>query len=225
MVNTYATRAQRVEPRNALDDFPTQPWATRALCEKLCARHYRLAAQSVWEPACNRGYMARPLAESFGRMIATDVFDYGWSGQEAVQDFLLDWPCPDHPERRVDWVITNPPFNAAEAFLNRALSLADVGVALLLRSQWLHGVGRWRAVFSRYPVVVMPFVERLPLVRGRVDPAVSTATDYSWFVWLRDMPVCGIDWIEPCRKRLEMAGDYAAPEPAEAGGLLKIMEA
>jgi site-specific DNA-cytosine methylase len=30
-----AVMQQRHEPHNSLDDFPTPPWATRALCERL----------------------------------------------------------------------------------------------------------------------------------------------------------------------------------------------
>lgn len=30
-----AVMQQRSEPRDSLDDFPTPPWATRALCEWL----------------------------------------------------------------------------------------------------------------------------------------------------------------------------------------------
>ena len=64
--------ASRVEPYKSLDDFPTPPWATRALMGKLRSLHYRLETQSVWEPACNRGYMARSLSEQFGEVLATD---------------------------------------------------------------------------------------------------------------------------------------------------------
>ncbi|MDO5606799.1 MAG: hypothetical protein Q4G25_16740 [Paracoccus sp. (in: a-proteobacteria)] len=71
---SYTTMSQRAEPRDALDDFPTPPWATRALCEAL--RDY-IGQHSVREPAANRGYMARPLAEYFRAVEASDIHDYG----------------------------------------------------------------------------------------------------------------------------------------------------
>ena len=55
---SHAVMAQRSEPRDSLDDFPTPPWATRALCEKLIGARHDLAGMSVWEPACGQGYMA-----------------------------------------------------------------------------------------------------------------------------------------------------------------------
>jgi len=39
MQNTsHAVMAQRVEPHDSLDFFPTPPWATRALCEWIADR-------------------------------------------------------------------------------------------------------------------------------------------------------------------------------------------
>jgi hypothetical protein len=49
-----------------------------------------------------------------------------------------------------------------------------------------------------------PFVERVPMVKGRWEPDASTARSYAWFVWERarddSTPVF---WIPPgCRERL-----------------------
>lgn len=59
-----AVMAQRREPANSLDYFPTPPWATRALCEFLDLA-VPLAPQRCWEPACGEGHMVRPLLECF----------------------------------------------------------------------------------------------------------------------------------------------------------------
>src|SRR4051794_27246804 len=92
-----AVMAQRVEAHDSLDDFPTPPWATRALIKHVLfpylggfAPDQQVARMRCWEPACNRGYMARPLVEYFKRVWTSDVADYGWDGQENVSDFL--WP-------------------------------------------------------------------------------------------------------------------------------------
>lgn len=72
--------ARRQEARDSLDDFPTPPWGTRALCRFLDAQGYLIAGQDAWEPAANRGYMVRPLAESFGRVddSAASATSYAW---------------------------------------------------------------------------------------------------------------------------------------------------
>ena len=134
MQNTsHAVMAQRREPHNSLDDFPTPPWATRALVEKvlLPTRNYRaIKQQVVWEPSANRGHMVRPLREYFGRVIGSDIHDYG-DHKRVVRDFLFDGSAPRFIEADgIDWIITNPPFRLAQQFVERALALKPrAGVA------------------------------------------------------------------------------------------------
>src|SRR5690242_18268682 len=101
---SHAVMAQRFEALDSLDDFPTPPWATRALCEKLIAAGHDLAHMSVWEPACGRGHMARPLTEYFGTVRASDIHPYG---QGAVYDFLKDDLADPTGGREIDAIITN----------------------------------------------------------------------------------------------------------------------
>lgn len=212
---SHAVMAQRIEPHDSLDDFPTQPWGTRALIEHIILPRSGLKLGCAWEPACNRGYMVRPLREYFTSVHASDIYDYSaeWSGQDRVVDFL--WPDSEPASfhsRPADWIITNPPFRLAEQFIGRAAGLARVGHAMLVRTSFLEGVGRYERLFSvNPPTIVAQFVERLPMVKGRVDAKVSTATSYAWLVWIRDRAPEPFQWIPPCRSRLERAGDYAAP--------------
>jgi hypothetical protein len=199
-----AVMAQRAEPHDSLDYFPTPPWATRALCEWLKDR--RLDMGSVWEPACGDGHMSRPLGEYFEVVRSTDVHAYGFGVQ---QDFL--WPVDDGA--RLEWIITNPPFRLAREFALTALERATVGVALLVRTSFLEGGERHATLFrDRPPSDVLQFCERVPMVKGRVDPDISSATAYCWLVW-RSAPVglTALHWIPPCRRRLERASDYPSP--------------
>jgi hypothetical protein len=73
-----AVMQQRREPKGSLDDFPTPPWATRGFMAEVLERFgVDITGKTVWEPACNRGYMARPLAERFGYVLTSDIADYG----------------------------------------------------------------------------------------------------------------------------------------------------
>lgn len=208
-----AVMAQRQDRDDLLDYFPTPPWATRALCQVL-EPDVDMHAMTCWEPACGEGYMARPLAERFRRVVATDIVDYRqtWPAQDGVRDFLMGdaWGIPDGMGERPHWIITNPPFAQAEAFATRALTLAQDGVALLLRLQFLEGVTRWQRLFSRTPPwTVAPFAERVPMFKGRCSGRGSTATAYAWFIWRADSDLISrVQWIAPCRAALEVAGDY-----------------
>jgi hypothetical protein len=148
--------------------------------------------------------MAMPLAEYFGTVIASDIHDYGF-GKQA--DFLLQNSISVKPE----WIITNPPFRAASEFADVGIGRAKKGVALLVRTAFLEGGSRYAELFgSRPPHTVYQFVERVPMVKGRLDRAASTATSYCWCVWRTDRVVnrTFLEWIAPCRKRLERDSDY-----------------
>jgi len=199
---SHAVMAQRFEPKTSLDDFPTPPWATRALLEVL-SRNRNLNEQTCLEPACGRGYMLRPLAEYFEVSEGFDIFQYG---KNELRDFLT-YP---YREQSYDWVITNPPFRLAEDFIRKALVIARIGVAILARTVFLESVGRYQNLYKNTPPVkFIQFSERVPMVRGRVDKKASSATGYAWFVWeknLEEKPQ--LMWFPPCRKRLEKIEDY-----------------
>ena len=69
---SHAVMAQRTEPPDSADNFPTPPWATRALLEHVIGdRGPFNGNRRAFEPACGAGHMARPLAEYFGEVHAS----------------------------------------------------------------------------------------------------------------------------------------------------------
>ncbi len=215
---------QRAEPTDSLDDFPTPPWATRALLEFLKQIGHPLDVQHAWEPACNRGQMARVLGEEFDQVWATDVHDYGYEGMSGLVDFLM----PDlEPPVGIDWIITNPPFRLGPQFILRALELAEVGVAVLVRTSFDEGAARYEELFRDMPETwALPFVERVVMWQGvlldpdvpvwrppKEDPEASTdddvikgkmekpssATSYQWLIWLK--PCVDVDGVATSFKR------------------------
>jgi hypothetical protein len=162
--------------------------------------------ETLWEPAVNRGFLLRGLADYFDNWRVSDVHDYGLG--YPLDDFLMPGPHWRH----VDWIITNPPFRLAEQFALTGLERARKGVALLVRTQFLESAGRHLRLFTKHPpLIIAQFVERVPMVKGRCDPLASTATSYCWIVWAPDRSRTPTEfvWIPPCRKSLERAGDYA----------------
>jgi hypothetical protein len=148
-------------------------------------------------------HMAKVLREYFGEVICADAFPYGYA---PVADFLTS----SHEADAVDWVITNPPFRLAEEFVGRALRIARSGVAILARTVFLESVGRYEVIYAATPPAKFAqFVERVPMVRGRLDAKATTATGYAWFVWERNASrEPRLMWIPPCRRELERDGDY-----------------
>jgi hypothetical protein len=166
----------------ALNFFPTPPWAARAGGELV--RMLDPAAQTAWEPACGAGHMALPLEAYFeGGVWRTDVHDHGGPGP-AIR--LGDFPAGDFggaPMHVVDWVITNPPFAKAEAFVRQGLKVARRGVAVLCRLAFTESVGRYGLMQRK--AMTAPFAERVPMQLGSWDPDLSSATAYAWFVWMQ----------------------------------------
>jgi hypothetical protein len=148
--------------------------------------------------------MATVVAEfAVSSVTASDIFDYGYG--IAPVDFLND----PHLVRPA-WIITNPPFSTACEFTLLALDLATEGVAMLVRMQWIEGIGRYEKLFrDRSPSLYAPFVERVPMVKGRWDPNASTATSYAWFVWVKGCAApTQVFWIPPgCRGSLTLLDD------------------
>lgn len=201
-----AVMQQRSEPHDSLDDFPTPPWATRALCEFLranwCPEPEDWETFTCREPAANRGHMVRPLREYFGKVLAADVHDYGVGFPQ--EDYLFGFM-----PALVDWTITNPPFRLAEQFIERACATSRHGVAMIVRAAFLEGQGRFERLFSvNPPSYVLQFTERVVMHKGRLAPEGSTATAYAWLVWINGEDDTRLSWIAPCRKLLERPEDY-----------------
>jgi len=153
--------------------------------------------------------MARPLAESFAQVVASDIHDYGHGG---VYDFLGAGSLLEEapPIADPDWIITNPPFNRAAEFALRAAEVAREGFALLVRTSFLEGAGHHESLFSKHPPEwILQFCERVPMVKGRLDQRATTATGYAWFVWNKKADgEPRLVWIPPCRRSLERRTDY-----------------
>ena len=169
--------ARRVETKvEAVDNYPTPPWATRALLR--CG--YMLGRGEVWEPAAGQGHMARILAEDFPHVHVSDKYQYPGLKDSEIEDFL---ETPTN-QTQVDWIITNPPFVHANAFASKAIAIARTGVALLCRLSFLEGKARHDELFQHYPPThVFVFSERLGMTKDRLDPKATAATAYAWFMW------------------------------------------
>lgn len=217
-----AVSAQRFSPVDTLDFWPTLPWASRALCEWLQrpvgrpeeTGGFDLGNLSCWEPACGEGDMARPLAEAFRVVTATDIHPYGFGG---VRDFLDGGTLFEAPSLVRDMLISNPPFNKGADFVNRALSLKVPTVALLMRAGFCEGGKRYRMVFRADPPTdILVFAERVSLVPGRLDRAANMAASYYWYVWDAAARAARPSWARTLthwigsgtRARLERDADY-----------------
>lgn len=167
-----------------LSFFPTPPWAARAGGELIL--EIDPFARDAWECAAGAGHMVHGLNDYFAKVYASDVADYG--AGFGVHDFLTGQPSG----MRCDWIVTNPPFPLAEAFVRQAWPLASRGVAMLCRLGFKETVGRHKLLFDDCPLAVCAtFAERVPMFRGVYRPRGRSATAYAWFVFLKPDVIAG----------------------------------
>jgi hypothetical protein len=151
------------------DFYPTPGWATHALIgnETFDGR--------IWEPACGDGTMVRVLRDTGRPIDASDLFDRGYG--EIGVDFLKS-------DRDVENIVTNPPYNSAEGFVEAGLRQASRKLCLLLRLAFLEGANRQRTIFAKTPPArIWVFSERITFYPAGAIQKGSGTTAYAWFVW------------------------------------------
>ena len=151
------------------DFYPTPDWATRALID-----NERFVGQ-IWEPACGDGTMAKVLQDTGQPVDASDLYDRGYG--EIGVDFLK-------ADRVSDNIVTNPPYNSAEAFVKAGLAQSRCKMALLLRLAFVEGANRQRTIFAKTPPTrIWVFSERITFYPAGAVQKGSGTTAYAWFVW------------------------------------------
>lgn len=153
----------------------------------------RFAGRSV-DPSCGRGTIPKAMVVRGMYCRGTDLVDRGY-GDAGVDFFTAAFPGFDN-------IISNCPYNVAQAYAERALAIARHKVALLLPLTFLEGSKR-AAWLDRSPLArvwVFPWRISMPpgelLVAGAVKPEGGKKA-YAWFVWEhghRGRPQ--LDWLK-----------------------------
>lgn len=148
------------------DTYFTPPWCVMAL------RPHMQNVKSIWEPAAGNLSMAHALNCWQGVTVrATDI--------STGTDFLKT-----KHEPYADAIVTNPPYNQAQAFIEHALEITKVTrgrVAMLLRVDFdsaktrQHLFGRCR-VFAK-KIVLTERIRWFPNTKG------SPSFNHAWYIW------------------------------------------
>ena len=175
--------------KGSLEYFPTPPWATRAVINELLVGglHFDLRSKRARDPCAGQGHMVHPLRDTFAAVDVADVADWGINPE--IRDFLLESPARliEDGHTMPHWIFINPPFEQSVKFVQTALEIATEGVAMFCRLGWLATQGRYDSIFAaNAPAYICPFAERVALIEGAWDPDASSATEYAWFIWIKD---------------------------------------
>ena len=191
------------------DFYPTPDWATWALVD-----NERFKGR-VWEPACGDGTMARVLCNTGCPVDASDLYNRG-HGEIGV-DFLK-------ASRTVENIVTNPPYNSAEGFVEAGLRQATHKLCLLLRLAFLEGANRQRTIFAKTPPArVWIFSERITFYPAGAVVKGTGTTAYAWFVWDKksDNLETELKWLPLGYKARYSSFGKSEPEKSENPMLFK----
>ena len=171
---TLGARNYANEDRQEHEYYATHPSAAHGLLA------LGLGIRNVWEPACGEGHLAKVFDEVGILGKATDLYDRGYG--EADMDFLLE------DNKWGGWIVTNPPYKFARQFCEQAIRLAEDGVAMFLKLQFLEGKERKRFFMKTPPSTVYVYSsrQRCAMNGDFVKYAKSNAVAYAWYIWLPD---------------------------------------
>lgn len=165
----YATDPKAIELLLDLEDFSDRP---------------------IWEPCCGQGHLSKVMEDRGLTTISTDLIDRGF-GKGGI-NFL------ETTKTNLNYhIITNPPYNLAQAFIEHSLEILNKGckIAMFLPLRYLETKGR-RKLFDKYPP------KTVYVSSGRINCAkngdfineTNSAVSYAWYIW-------EIDWYgEPTLK-------------------------
>jgi hypothetical protein len=168
---TAASRAERVQH----DYYPTPEKITRELVKALP----EIKGTIIGEPCSGQGAISRVLSE-FG--CTAKCSDIQWDDDKNRDATTADfWESTF--THNIDWMVTNPPFCAAEKILPLAWKYSNVGCAFLLRLTYLEptkGRAQWLQAHADNLRMIIPVS---PRPRFRRDTSGADSVTTAWFVW------------------------------------------
>jgi Methyltransferase small domain len=176
--------------RSERDFYATPAEVTRALVRRF---HPNLHGVG-WECCGGNGAMAAELlkAPQSPKLLVTDIAPRPaseWAEGITVKplDLFAVKALPNdakgEPQRRFDFIITNPPFDIAADIIEHIFGVAEPKVnfvALLLKSTFWHAKKRQKLFYRRMPTTVLPLTWR-PDFMNLGAPTMEVA----WNVWIR----------------------------------------
>ena len=176
-LNTLGASNHSKKQRSELDYYGTAPSATLALLER------ETFNKNVWEPCVGHHKMSDVLESAGYNVKKSDIFSYGLDHE--IIDFLDCIKVFDGD------IITNPPYNCAQEFIQHALELIPSGrrVFMFLKIQFLEGKER-KKLFTEYPPkTIYVSSSRLLCAKNgefeKMKAGGGSAVAYAWYVWVK----------------------------------------
>lgn len=153
--------------RRKNDFYPTPEWATRELL-----RRVPQISGYILEPCVGDGAIARVIDGGDRVVYGSDVdpqMNCSFCGDATREDFWVGVKDTMF-EDRIDWVVTNPPFNVAPQIVPLAYRHAVKGIAMLLRLSYLEPTEDRGAWLNEHPPTSLIILPRISFTgNGKTD--------------------------------------------------------
>lgn len=153
----------------------------------------------ILEPCCGGGHMILGIEEYLNNkqysaeIIGTDLHAHGCKLNNTYTGEGYDFLSDNYGEaisdklEKVDWIIMNPPYSTIEPFTIRALEIANKGVIMLARLQFVEGQKRYENILKTQPFSdIYVYVDRIQCWKSGEKPDGSSAQAYCWIVWNKE---------------------------------------
>lgn len=164
------------DERSANDFYATPPMAVRKLMK------VERFNKKIWEPATGMNHITNILEENGYDVRRSDIIKMVDDDRIEIIDFLQTDEVFDGD------IITNPPFNLAQEFVEKALESVRPGakIAMFLKLQFLEGAKRYQLFQDNPPIRVWVSVNRLGCKKDGVfdkNGNAPSAICYCWYIW------------------------------------------
>jgi hypothetical protein len=157
--------------RNSQDFYVEPRWAVLALIKSV------LFDGAIHDPACGTGTIPNTFDEAGYNVSGSDKVYRGY-GTPRI-NFLED-------NNEYANIVTNPPYELSERFIQHAFKVSQRRVAVLARIAFLSSQRRFK-LFTETPPEVIVVLSRRPSMPPGDSNAIPSGgkTDYCWIVWKR----------------------------------------
>jgi hypothetical protein len=203
------------------EHFYVEPrWAVEALADHLAPLlkgGFMRQSSAVWDPACGTGTIPATFGDRGFEAFGSDIIFRGGvdTSRWHRENFLkaTSAPCDpfDYPQPMS--IIMNPPYKDMEAFVRRALEIADRYVAVIAPYTWLGSIERFPFFTLKPPLTVASLSERATMPPGdKIAELGSKAFKggricYCWLIWdvRQKSPMTRHIWLPPRPEHLRKA--------------------
>lgn len=202
----YNSYDKNHKERDALDYYATPTEEVVNILEQI---QLDLDNSVILEPCVGGGHMVKGIQtyladkQMSAAICGTDIQNRGYQDESlnSLQyglDFLSD-EYNEHLIVDIDYIIMNPPYATIEPFVMKALSIANKGILMLGRLQFLEGQSRYENILKDYPPTdIYIYVDRIRCYKnGNPNENTAAAQAYAWFYWDLECPMRVISKAEP----------------------------